>query len=317
MAEDIMPNIDKLTCENWPIWKMQIRNYLIVKRLWRLCEGHAAAPVRNIGEDVPSFLDRQEDYSVNNARVMSILCQTISTQVLSLFVSHNVTTPHDAWTVLLSHFELGVESGTLNASSADGEASTGSIPTVCRPTNRCENGQSLGGDGSSMRENDVDSDNVEIFTANGANAESDNRQQGVISYDATRHTVKHNLLYDYHMSIPKSVCVADVSVCTSLCIGNSILYVCVCGSNSVLYVLNDVMCVPSLSHMYDVAGSQRLTYAVKKFVEIVNSDAVSCDLLNDEASEEEGCLSEAMECKRSGSIGRRAPFLDVDRFGDG
>ena len=91
------------------------------------------------------------------------------------------------------------------------------------------------------------------------------------------------------------------------------MYVCVCGSNVVLYVLSDVMCVPSLSQLYDVTDSQRLTCAVKKFVEIVNSDMVSCALLNDEASEDE----EAMECKRSGSIGRRAPFLDTDRFGVG
>ena len=110
MAEDYLPNIDKLNSGNWPIWKMQISNYLIARRLWRLCEGHIAAPVRYTGETVPFFVKRQEDYAVMNARVMSILSQTISSQLLYLIASYDVRTPHDAWTVLSSHFELGVES---------------------------------------------------------------------------------------------------------------------------------------------------------------------------------------------------------------
>ena len=88
--------------------------------------------MRNAGEDVPSFLDRQEDYSVNNARVMSILCQTISTQVLSLFVSHSVTTPFEAWTVLIGHFERSSlpeeESGPLRP--ALGQFQSSAVPPI-------------------------------------------------------------------------------------------------------------------------------------------------------------------------------------------
>ena len=90
MADDRLPNIDKLNSGNWPVWKMQISNYLIARRLWRLCEGLVAAPVRYAGETIPFFVERQEDYAVNNARVMSILSQTISSQLLYLIASNDV-----------------------------------------------------------------------------------------------------------------------------------------------------------------------------------------------------------------------------------
>ena len=33
MADDKLPNIDKLNSGNWPIWKMQISNYLVARRM--------------------------------------------------------------------------------------------------------------------------------------------------------------------------------------------------------------------------------------------------------------------------------------------
>ena len=105
MADDRLPNIDKLNGGNWPIWKMQLNNYLIARKLWTLCDGVVAAPVRAIAELEPDFVERQEAYTVKNARVMSILGQTISTQFLYLIAAHDITTPHQAWTALLGHFE--------------------------------------------------------------------------------------------------------------------------------------------------------------------------------------------------------------------
>ncbi len=333
----------------------------------------------------------------------------MSTQFLTLFVSHNVTTPYEAWTVLLGHFERSSlpnkmdlkcqlfgfkmqpgqtmqchlkelkeiiqrsavldapvdeedqvavllcslppsydclvtfyvakdevtmgelqealikyecllngeeESGTFNVSSADGEASTGSIQIIHCPTDPCEKGQSLGGDGADMLEYVVDSDINEILTVDREKSKSDNRQW-VIKSCATLHTIEHDILYDCHvLSVPKSSNV-DGTVCTCFCIGKSVVYACLCGSNVVLYVLDDVMCVPILSQLYDVTGSRRLACAVKNLIKIVNLIMVLCALFNDDASEEEDALPEVMECKRSGSTGRRAPFLEEDRFGVG
>ena len=105
MSDDRLPNIDKLNSSNWPIWKMQLNNYLVARKLWSLCSGDIAVPVQADGETGPIFAARQEAYDVKNARVMSILGQTISTQFLYLIAAHDITTPRQAWTALLGHFE--------------------------------------------------------------------------------------------------------------------------------------------------------------------------------------------------------------------
>ncbi len=107
MAEDRLPSIDKLNGSNWPIWKMQISNYLLARDLWDLIDGTEVAPVQdaNAAETEEVFAARTKAYRVKTARVMSILSQTISTSYLHLIVLSSVTTPRQAWQALVGQFE--------------------------------------------------------------------------------------------------------------------------------------------------------------------------------------------------------------------
>ncbi len=97
--------IERLDSTNWPTWKVLVRNYLKARRLWKLCTGDLAAPVRGQAETDADFLAREEDYEVNCAKVLSTLGQAISTQYLYLVTAQSVVSPKDAWDALLEHFE--------------------------------------------------------------------------------------------------------------------------------------------------------------------------------------------------------------------
>ena len=117
MSDDRLPSIDKLDSTNWPIWKEQIKNYFVARRLWKLCQGTVAVPVRIQGETEDVWVKREEDYQVIVARVKSVLLQTISTQFLHLVVGHNIDTPKKAWDALVAHFERPSLSNKLTLKS--------------------------------------------------------------------------------------------------------------------------------------------------------------------------------------------------------
>ncbi len=105
MADDRLPSIDKLNGSNWPIWKMQITNYLVARDLWDLCDGTEAVPTQDNNETADAFAARMKEYRKQVARVLSILGQTIATEHMYLIASREVTTPQLAWTALHEHFE--------------------------------------------------------------------------------------------------------------------------------------------------------------------------------------------------------------------
>ncbi len=80
MADDRQPGFDKLNESNWPVWKLQIMNYLMARELWDLCDGTEVALVQGQNETQAAFATREKAHKVRKARVMSILGQTISMQ---------------------------------------------------------------------------------------------------------------------------------------------------------------------------------------------------------------------------------------------
>jgi len=44
-TDDRLPSVDKLTENNWPVWKLQISTYLQARELWSLCTGDEIEPV--------------------------------------------------------------------------------------------------------------------------------------------------------------------------------------------------------------------------------------------------------------------------------
>ncbi len=87
MADDRQPGFDKLSESNWPVWKMQIMNYLMSRELWDLCDGTETAPVQGQNETAAVFAMRDKAYKVRKAQVVSILGQTISTQFTYIWFS--------------------------------------------------------------------------------------------------------------------------------------------------------------------------------------------------------------------------------------
>ncbi len=94
MTDDRLPSIDKLDGSNWSHWKVQLTNFLKAHKLWKLCLGMETLPPQATAQQA-------EDYEVKVARVMSILCQTVSTQYLYLVTLQTVTTPKEAWDALV------------------------------------------------------------------------------------------------------------------------------------------------------------------------------------------------------------------------
>ncbi len=110
MTDDRLPSIDKLDGSNWSHWKVQLTNYLKARKLWKLCLG-----TETLGPQ--STAQQAEDFEVKVARVMSVLCQTVSTQYLYLVTSQTVTSPKEAWDALVGQFERPSLSNKLSLKS--------------------------------------------------------------------------------------------------------------------------------------------------------------------------------------------------------
>ena len=59
MAEDKLPNIDKLDESNWPVWKLQMTAYFQVKELWGIVVGEDVAPAQ-LPVDPPQVTQQQQ-----------------------------------------------------------------------------------------------------------------------------------------------------------------------------------------------------------------------------------------------------------------
>ena len=104
-----MPNIDKLSEQNWPVWKLQVQTYLEARELWPLCTGEESRPVApESGADataLSNFAQKLSKYQVRVARVKSILLQTVSTSQLHIIAKQQLCTPQDMWNELIGTFE--------------------------------------------------------------------------------------------------------------------------------------------------------------------------------------------------------------------
>ena len=105
MAEDRIPSIAKLDSCNWPQWKLQMKNYLGARSLWKLCIMTQIEPVQEKGETIEDLNVRKELYFANNCRVMTILGQTVSEKYLHLILNSAIDTPKKAWDALAKNFE--------------------------------------------------------------------------------------------------------------------------------------------------------------------------------------------------------------------
>jgi len=107
-SDDRLPNIDKLTDANWPVWKLQIQTYLEARELWKLCTGDETEPVAPAdGDDdaMAAFAQQLSRYQVRIARVKSVLFQMISTGQLHVIAQQRLQTPKDMWKELVDTFE--------------------------------------------------------------------------------------------------------------------------------------------------------------------------------------------------------------------
>ena len=91
LSDDKLPSAEKLTDQNWLIWKMQMQAYLKARSLWGLIDGSESRPgaaasaadtakfaMRGLesglnpaadGERVPAAFDREAGYSHSEAEV--------------------------------------------------------------------------------------------------------------------------------------------------------------------------------------------------------------------------------------------------------
>jgi len=103
MADDRLPNIDKLNEANWPIWKMQICAYLQARELWASCTGDEAEPVEPATGADAAYAQRLARYQVKVARVTSILLETVSTGQIHVIAQQHLNSPKEMWDELVKH----------------------------------------------------------------------------------------------------------------------------------------------------------------------------------------------------------------------
>ena len=108
-TDDRLPSVDKLTENNWPVWKLQISTYLQARELWSLCTGNEIEPVvPAVGANdaaLAAYAQQLSRYQVKVAHVKSILLQMISTSQLHVIVQQRLQTPRDTWQELVDTFE--------------------------------------------------------------------------------------------------------------------------------------------------------------------------------------------------------------------
>ena len=110
-ADDRLPNIEKLTENNWPIWKLQLTTYLEARQLFTLCTGDEIEPVApaagaaDAAAALTAYAEQLSKYQVRVARVKSILLQTVATSQLHVIAQQRLKTPYDMWKELTDTFE--------------------------------------------------------------------------------------------------------------------------------------------------------------------------------------------------------------------
>jgi len=108
-ADDRLPNIEKLTENNWPIWKLQLTTYLEARQLFTLCTGDETEPVAPAADAdaaaLAAYAEQLAKYQVRVARVKSILLQTVATSQLHVIAQQRLKTPYDMWKELTDTFE--------------------------------------------------------------------------------------------------------------------------------------------------------------------------------------------------------------------
>ena len=107
-SHDKLPCIDKLNDSNWPIWKLQMTAYLQAKELWGLIDGSNVRP-----EDNAQNQEALARFIVREARVNSILLQTVSTSQLHIIARSDLLTPRQKWNELVQTFDRASLSNKL------------------------------------------------------------------------------------------------------------------------------------------------------------------------------------------------------------
>ena len=107
-SHDKLPCIDKLNDSNWPIWKLQMTAYLQAKELWGLIDGSNVRP-----EDNAQNQEALARFIVREARVNSILLQTVSTSQLHIIARSDLLTPRQKWNELVQTFDRALLSNKL------------------------------------------------------------------------------------------------------------------------------------------------------------------------------------------------------------
>ena len=106
-SDNKLPSIDKLNESTWPIWKLQMTAYLQAKELWGLVDGSVVRPEN--GADNQALAG----YRVREARVNSILLQTVSTSQLHIIARSELATPRQKWNELVQTFDRASLSNKL------------------------------------------------------------------------------------------------------------------------------------------------------------------------------------------------------------
>ena len=106
-SDDKLPSIDKLNDSNWPVWKLQMTAYLQAKELWGLVDGSVVRPENGAENQALA------QFIVREARVNSILLQTVSTSQLHIIARSELVTPRQKWNELVETFDRASLSNKL------------------------------------------------------------------------------------------------------------------------------------------------------------------------------------------------------------
>ena len=106
-SDDKVPSIDKLNDSNWPVWKLQMTAYLQAKELWGLVDGSVVRPENGAENQALA------QFIVREARVNSILLQTVSTSQLHIIARSELVTPRQKWNELVETFDRASLSNKL------------------------------------------------------------------------------------------------------------------------------------------------------------------------------------------------------------
>jgi len=90
-TDDRLPSVDKLTENNWPVWKLQISTYLQARELWSLCTGEPVVPADGANDAaLAAYVQQLSRYQVRVAPVKSILLQMVSTSQLHVIAQQRL-----------------------------------------------------------------------------------------------------------------------------------------------------------------------------------------------------------------------------------